>query len=428
MAQEITASGSDEGSRRSLLLAVWAQFFGSDLETGYTFIYTWLANQFGHFMIGFAGTLFWLWLWSLPVRSYDLLSPKTSDDVVAVGGLALLWFVIWIGKEFGSDVAGGRKDLRDARDRRKAVLKQAADGEHEKSEESFKRDLTQDSLIDIWFYFSGILTALMMLYGPTLATMWERPWLAGLLPLLTFIILLLLSVPISAKWLRRNIAFDMAQLPFVSRFALSDRPFRNEIRERAIDFALDRKKTGHLVIIGPPKSGRTTIAVALGVEALLHCSPPSNTVRYITLCKLLDRIVEGKPKTPRPVYPPEEAELLIVDDVGAQTSSPTDPLLSSHRFGTLLEDILKTNTSLRAAVKKKRVIWVVGDDPDQATEWQRALETKDAFGPNSCAGAVVLAEEIPLEIRRRPMAHAKGATRGQGSYLFASRRPRTRRG
>ena len=42
-----------ERGLRELLKEVLAQVSGSDLETGYTFIYVWLANEFGHFMIGF---------------------------------------------------------------------------------------------------------------------------------------------------------------------------------------------------------------------------------------------------------------------------------------------------------------------------------------------------------------------------------------
>jgi len=413
MAQGLTA-------RRSLIREVCAQFVGSDLETGYAFIYTWLANQFGHFMIGFAGTLASVWAVSSFGPQY-VLHPRTLRESVIVGLVAEGWVLVWILKEFLFDISGGYKDLREAKERieklAKRRLRQAgkfrtALGESDElSEAAFKRDLTHDSRIDIWFYSAGVLTALMMILGPTLATTWGRPWLAGGLPLATFIILLVISGGISAEWLWRNIAFDKAQLPFVGRYALTDRPFEKETREAAIDFALNSKVPGHLIIIGPPKSGRTTTAVALAVEALLQSSPPRNIVRYITLCKLLDRIAEGKSdmELPRPIFPPEEAELLIIDDVGAQTPHPMDPLLTAEHFRALLEGLLNNNDPLKAAGQKKRAIWVVGDDPEQAERWQHAL---DAFGPNSCTEVIVLADPIPPEERRRPTRHGKGATHG----------------
>jgi hypothetical protein len=83
-----------------------------------------------------------------------------------------------------------------------------------------------------------------------------------------------------------------------------------------------------LIIIGPPKSGRTTTAVALGVEALLRAHPPREVVVYTTFCKLLDSMAEEHLEQPTAAslddakgtakkefdWLPEAAELLIVDE------------------------------------------------------------------------------------------------------------------
>jgi len=419
----------ERNKRRSLIKEVSAQFIGSDLETGYTFIYTWLANQFGHYMIGFAGTLALIWVVSFFGLHY-VLHPQTLSEAIVVGGFAAAWLLFWIFKEYRFDVVGGQRDLRDAKERRQKLNKQrhrdsprkrptAPGASDEASEAAFKRDLRRDSLTDIWFYSAGVLTTLTMLLAPALATAWERPWLAGGLPLATFFVLLAISGWISAKWLWRNIAFDKAQLPFVTRYALTDRPFEKETREAAIEFVLNNEAPGHLLVIGPPKSGRTTTAIALAVEALLQASPPRNIVRYITLCKLLDRIAEGKqdPKLPRPVFPPEEAELLIIDDVGAQNPHPMAPLVTAGHFKVLFEGLLGKNDTLKAAGQNKRVIWVVGDDPGQAEQWQNAL---DVFGPGTCVETVKLDHSIPPSERRRPTQHAKAATHGHAINPFAN--------
>jgi hypothetical protein len=391
--------------RPGLWRAVWQQFFGSDIETGYSYIYTWLANQFGHFMIGFAGTILVAW-----VVAFFSPSALTSGRYWPIVVIAAVWLLVWLGKEVGYDIASGLRDLRFAGRQRAALLdnpprqvrrvrriwpnredltdvwgalreylarRRQPPGKKASVEDWFKYDLVRDSVMDGWFYLSGVLTALMMYLAPGLAMSWGWPRLTGLLPFLTFGVLLLLSGRVSASWLWTNIAFDQAQVPFVGRFALNGRPSDEKTRQVALDFATLREgQPGHLVIVGPPKSGRTTTAVALGVETLLQSSPPRNIVVYTTLCKLLDRAGERSndeqqgPPGQRPVWPPEEAKLLIVDDVGAQ-GAKDHPLLSAEAFKTELQ----RNRDLRAICDGKWVIWVVGDDPKRSKDWVNSLKT-----------------------------------------------------
>jgi hypothetical protein len=435
-------------SRRSvwdLMREVWKQFFGSDIETGYTYIYTWLANQFGHFMIGFAGTLLCSWLVALLWPF--VLRPETLQQAAASAVIAVGWLLVWIIlKELLYDVASALRDLRFAGRQRDALLadpqrkahrdrrvipnskdlrdvwaalrdyyltrRRQPPGETAQPEDWFTHDIVRDSEIDGWFYFSGVTTALMMYIAPLLAKTLGWPRLEGALPILTFSVLLVLSIPLSAGWLWGNIAFDKAMLPFVSRFALNSRPPREETRKRVLDFATLREgQPGHLVVIGPPKSGRTTTAVALGVEALLRCSPPREIVVYTTLCKLLDRVAEEQMPLPnydqqgppgkRPVWPPEEAQLLIVDDLGALARKET-PLLTAEAFQT----VLQKNEPLRATCDGKCVIWVVSDDPRRSEDWMNALKTafkKAGSRVEPRVEDVVLATTIPAEEWRRPM-------------------------
>jgi hypothetical protein len=436
----------DPRTLRDLWSEVGNQVTGSDIESGYSYVYSWLANQFGHFMIGFAGTILvgWLFIW---VSDVDYLWRwPWAGAAFAVG-----WFVIWVLKEWLVDVASALRDLHFAERRRHALLRntpgkvkrteyilpRASDWKsvlaalreqyitrHKRASlaEWFKYDVVRDSQMDIWCYLAGMLTALAMYAAPGLATKWGAigwipllkwgaigwipllKWGAiGWIPLLTLIAVLIALAHLSTDWLWANIAFDRAQLPFVSRFVLNARPPEDKIREEALAFATRRDKgseddrPGHLVIIGPPKSGRTTTAVALGVEALLQTLPPRDVVVYTTLCKLLDRVAEermalstsdpsGPPGT-RSVWPPAVAELLIVDDVGAQGANGA--LLSPAQF----EAELRTNDLLRKICDGKHVIWVIGDDPDQSAKWAAALRT--VFTHGSAVPRVV----PPIELR-----------------------------
>ena len=370
----------DPRTLRDLWTEVGNQVTGSDIESGYSYVYSWLANQFGHFMIGFAGTILVGWLFVGVVGLFSgvdyLWRWPWAGTAVAIG-----WFVIWVLKEWLVDVASALRDLHFAERQRHALLRDAP-GEVKRTEyilprasdwkgvlatlreqyitrhrraslaDWFKYDVVRDSQMDIWCYLAGMLTALAMYAAPGLATKWGVPTLTGLMPFFTLVALLIALAHLSKDWLWANIAFDRAQLPFVSRFVLNARPPEDKIREEALAFATRRDKgseddrPGHLVIIGPPKSGRTTTAVALGVEALLQTLPPRNVVVYTTLTKLLDRVAEEQmalsPSSPsgppgnRPVWPPAVAELLIVDDVGAQGANGA--LLSPAQFELELED------------------------------------------------------------------------------------------
>jgi hypothetical protein len=409
MAEILKSGRVYSGRRRGLWRAVWQQFFGSDIESGYSYIYTWLANQFGHFMIGFAGTIAVAWIFALFLPSLLIKDGVYQPWPVLI--IAVLWLLVWVSKEVGYDIASGLRDLRFAERQRAALLADPPRGVHRDHrflpnrqdlteiwatlrqhyvtrrgqnpgkdaplEDWYRYDLVRDSQMDGWFYLSGILTALTMYLSPGLALRESWPSLIGALPLLTFVLFLLLSARLSEDWLWSNIAFDKAQLLFVRRFALNGRPPDEKTRQLAIDFATSRQgQPGHLVIIGPPKSGRTTTAVALGVEALLRSSPPGNIVVYTTLCKLLDLTTERAntdqqgPPGSRPVWPPREAQLLIVDDVGAQGANDF-PLVTAEAFKAELQ----RNRDLRAICDGKWVIWVVGDDPKRSKDWVNTLNT-----------------------------------------------------
>ena len=395
----------------SLLKNVWEQAAGSDLQAGYSYIYVWLANQFGHFMIGVAGTILFSWFvfWGW---SDALVRGGFWDRLWGAAVIGGMWLLIWAAKELLIDLVGGMRVLKLAGKQRAAALRgepapsgklpsfyrismqdlgyiaealrtyggswrrsAAASGKGGSEEDWFIYDIVRDSISDGWFYLAGVLTAVAMYASPGLDPGAKWPWLV---PIATFVIVLVLSFLFSRDWLWEKIAFDKAALPFMGRFALNSRPYQPDKRAIVIDFATDAQaEKKHLIIIGPPKSGRTTTAVALGVEALLRSG--NNAVLYTTWCKLLDRIAEeihfvqqdqqlqGPEK--RPTFPPEEAEIVIIDDVGAE-GAQLRPFVTADAFG----DELKRNEELRSKLEDKRVVWVVGDDPARRADWIGALE------------------------------------------------------
>jgi hypothetical protein len=72
------------------------------------------------------------------------------------------------------------------------------------------------------------------------------------------------------------------------------------------------------------------------------------------------------------VWPPQEARLLIIDDIGAQAHDGRS-LLSPAAFA----HELRSNEAVLKMCRGKRVMWVVSDDPRKAADWIEAIA--DAF-------------------------------------------------
>ena len=111
----------DRRSLRELWSEVGNQVTGSDIESGYSFVYTWLANQFGHFMIGFAGTILIGWVL---IGLTNLVGWLFKAVGLAFSGIdyfwywpwagiavAVVWFLLWVLKEWLVDVASALRDL-----------------------------------------------------------------------------------------------------------------------------------------------------------------------------------------------------------------------------------------------------------------------------------------------------------------------------
>ena len=123
----------------------------------------------------------------------------------------------------------------------------------------------------------------------------------------------------------------------------------NQVYEAAKTFAAEPK--GWLILVGPSGCGKTHLAAAIANERLSYSYP----VFFITTPDLLDHL--------RSVFSPDSempydeffdqvrnAPLLVLDDLGVQTSTPwaeekLDQLLN-HRFNSELPTVITTNTPI----------------------------------------------------------------------------------
>ncbi len=186
---------------RSFFSFIFNNFFGSETQEPYTEGYIWLANQFGHFFIGFGGLFLLTWIASyssghpVPSHSFDgrMVDPKGREPIAArtIWFLALAWFVIWMAKEWLYDYS-----------RASQLAFYLVD--------PFLDDLIWDTATDSFFYTAGIAVALSH-FG-----------LFRLTPIPIFLIVFVLAVGLATYWVPARQRLETAGTPYFIRLNSND--------------------------------------------------------------------------------------------------------------------------------------------------------------------------------------------------------------
>lgn len=341
--------------------------FGSkDAQDASTLTYTWVADQFGHVTLGFIVTLA---LWAF-------LLIKWAAIVVAI--------II--------------------------VVKEAYDYfcELNQRQRAFRFDWTDvlfncvTSVIYTWIGAAVAVTAVLF------------PAWWGLLAAL---VLVVLSLPIATYWLRRKIALQQSDAPFLYRlanfpenFAGADAPgiITNLVAPTAPQFR-------HVVLTGPLNSGKTSLAVGTATEFGYR----AGLCRFISLVKLAQtRFSPGHGMTERPglhagttfqdgrtIWPLNAVELLVVDD-----SDGGIPQLEIEPCRIKDALIAQLGNDFFSLMKGRRTLWVAGTN-DHAQSWYTLVASLLTDGNTDRIGKVALREDLQntLRPRRRWLMMTRGA-------------------
>ena len=326
-----TDSTSRSVSTREVLCQVWNDFTDKEVQAGYTYTYIWMANQVGHFTLGFLPTILasWLFRWFGCEPVDEGHSPP------------LLWFALV------SAAFWGVKEIRDV-----VRAKRGAAG-HVFPVNVW--DLWRNAGTAVYFFWTGILVAVLGLFS-------------GLLGLIVFVLLSAVAVLVPARyWLPRRLCFQRAHLPRVARLAdftgqLSARPRR--LSARNIESFLEAAKANrvdvpcHLLVFGEVGTGRTYLAVAIGTEHSFEV----RRVRYLTWTKLLESAVSDPTSGVQDgalVWPWMSVDILILDDMVDQSGTVGPELLEEKR-----KELRDLPDPARNALRKQRVVWVFGSIED----------------------------------------------------------------
>jgi len=304
--------------------------FGSDVYEDYTAVYTWQSNQMAHAMMGFAGT--------------TLL----AHAIVTLEGSA------WWALAFA--VIPALKDLTDyAVDLTRA-------GPIFPTTDAHRAEMRADGLTDNLFWIIGTLLAAMIAVS------------AGAKgPAFYVLALVALAAPVAGilgpgrRWRARKLRFDEAGLPFFFRLPnFTGNPVRaTEVAADAADAGAEGGRADavraveavtygqdgaadHLIVSGPPRCRKTTLAAAIGSGLTVR----GVGVRYLSQAALIDVLSAPTPTDRARTEPvtPDSAETVIVDDLALPFPDPAMP----------------------GRLASRRTVWVVAD-PARAGEWRATL-------------------------------------------------------
>ena len=348
---------------RRIITQVGHDLYGTkDVQDAITASYVWLADQIGHLSLGLLPTLLLGWFWRLLCQCWGL-----SDRWFIVGcvAIALGFFVVWVVKE-----------KQDYDDTFKRAIKRFPFN---------SSDIKWNIKTALLYFGIGGLLALASFIG-----LW---WLIGALLLSLWPV-----IRVACWWLRRKLAFQQAGLPYLYRLTNFSGQIGDEalkavsglcnLKDRPVGFGkvlfgkdpvekVQPVPCRHLLITGPLRSGKTSLAVGIGTEFAFALG----IGRYLSAAKLMELMAGPRDDTKkvnsemdyddgRVLWPVAECDLVIVDDVDGGLPTGTTPAISAIRPVEFAAALTAGDAPARLAkLGDKRTVWVLGNTTTEA-EWK----------------------------------------------------------
>jgi len=321
---------------RNMARQLKADLGGKDSYRGVTLTYTWLANQFGHFSLGFIPAFI----------AFLMMKPHMSPAKASLNAACLIsgiWLVfetlnfLWpltLGKKGGVS----------------SYVFQPAWG-----------NVAFDTITDLLFFWLGAFFCALLCY--------DTPMARGVV-----MVTATLCLYPTYYWYLTKMYLQAPGYPF--QFRLSQWSTEQIAPEdiELIKRFLDSNTMGmHLFLFGPKNSGKTSLSVAIATELSIRHYSAIYTSAMKLYCMFFE---QDDDNTADVLWTWRKASILVIDDI-----NPGDPvkedLITSDRFLGFV-DALSTRDINRTALKDTNVIWVLGnDDKDRklSANWQDMLHS-----------------------------------------------------
>ena len=329
-------------NRKAIVAQLKSDLIGKDAYRGVTLSYSWLANQFGHFALGFIPT----------TLIYHFIRSNPQIDHPEIWAAFSIW-ATWVLFETYNFL--GPLLLKTP-----AKLHAAHKGTYT-FDPSWK-NLSFDTLTDLLYFGLGAMAAgLLCAYHPFLLYM-----LIGLL--------LLVSYP-AYYWYTTKMYLQNAAYPFQLRLSQWNQQIKDEHKATVERFLqMEKGEVGrHMLIFGSRGSGKTSLSVGIATEASIknHCCS------YITAVKLLGLFFEPHaPESPQhQLWSWRNCNLLVIDDINPGRPVKGD-IITTTLFYELLNNVDCGPDNIKH-IREKNIIWVMGsEDPTSMLEekWETLLQ------------------------------------------------------
>lgn len=295
-----------------------ADLIGKDSYRGVTLTYTWLANQFGHFSLGFIPTF----VGFLMLKRYVT---EEQAALYAAGAVGLFWLAFETFNFLGPLLS---------RKSRSTYVFQPAWG-----------NIAFDTITDLIYFWSGALMASILCAYTTMA----------------LVMLLIMTVMVlypAYYWYLTKMYLQTPSYPFQFRLSQWSTEHIPDQGIALIRRFLDNKDQGmHLFLFGPKRSGKTSLSVGIATEMSIR----HRTAVYTSAMKLYCMFFEHDDDTAADVlWTWRKASILVIDDINPGSPIKND-LITPEQFLSFV-DTFSTNDINRTVLRQTNVIWVLGDD------------------------------------------------------------------
>lgn len=310
---------------KDILSTLHSDLIGKDSHRGITLTYGWMANQVGHFALGFipvtilysfdfglregfiSVSLFWL-----AFEIYNALSPLYKKEYRGNGKFKVQW-----------------------------------------------KNLTSDTFTDLCFFWLGSST-MYFIQGGDKSFLWA------------YFLLLLLLIVFTCFWFLTKFYQQNAYLPYPFRLSQWNNPISDESRDHIMSYWKQPDTVRHFIVIGNKGSGKTRLMVGVANEmAIRH-----RLSTYTTFTKFISQLQEPNEELNRNSYSKwnwTESDFIIVDDI-----NPVEPISANLvKASDVINFIdLQLSERNRKCLMNTSFAWVVGEynQDDSSESWVKALK------------------------------------------------------
>lgn len=311
-------------SLKEILKTLHADLIGKDSNRGITLTYGWMANQVGHFSLGFIPSFF-----------VYLFTQNSLSSLIYV---SVFWLLFEI---YNASSPLYKKEYKGNR--------------------SFKLqwgNLLFDTFTDLCFFWLGAATFYLSINFDILIFIFLLIGLFGLFFSIRF-------------WILTKLYQQNAQFPFQFRLSQWNAPISKENVSIINKFLHAQSGNNHFLVFGSKGSGKTTLMVGLANEVAIR----SRKSTYTTFSKWVNLLQEDKDtlnETKNVLWNWLDSDLLLIDDINPGTPVQANKCTSEEVHDYIIQNFEDRNIK---ALNELNVAWVIGSCSSNETveNWKNML-------------------------------------------------------